>query len=424
MEENKHIEDLFRSSLQDVEYPYDPKAWKSLENKLPKKTNTSFLKWGLGGAAIVITICMLTFLNRGEDTKQNKSTTAIELKTNSSKPVNKKKTKKLDEVNNTNVETIKFVGDKNKNASAQIIEPSKMDPTIIPNNNSNLVESLPTKSSKQDAENTSINPIPANEEVYLPSLPNFSPKCQGEKFEYSNKNQNPVQLIFPSGKIVSAKEGERISCNLQESGSYKVCSIDKNQSTSILEEVSFAVNKGPSAELQLSDALDYESGLPVLHCECITSETSIKWVLNGKICDGNSDLKNDLVLYNKGLNRIEANVKNEIGCEAKVTRIFNVEDDYNLLSVNSFSPNASDLRRISFMPYALTIRNSKFVLTIMDPENGGILFTSDDISLPWDGIDRRTGNLIPDDKAYIWRVVLSNPEPGEKSVYKGTIRRF
>ena len=89
MEENKNIEDLFRSSLQDVEYPYDPKAWESLENKLPKKTNTSFWKWGLGGAAIVITICILTFLNRGEDTKQDKSTTANELKTNSSKPVNK-----------------------------------------------------------------------------------------------------------------------------------------------------------------------------------------------------------------------------------------------------------------------------------------------------------------------------------------------
>jgi hypothetical protein len=72
----------------------------------------------------------------------------------------------------------------------------------------------------------------------------------------------------------------------------------------------------------------------------------------------------------------------------------------------------------------LTIRNTPFVLTILDPDNGGTVFTSSDASQSWDGIDRRTGNLVPLDKAYIWRVVLSSPSKGEKSIYKGTIVRF
>jgi hypothetical protein len=62
-------------------------------------------------------------------------------------------------------------------------------------------------------------------------------------------------------------------------------------------------------------------------------------------------------------------------------------------------------------------------MIILDPDNLGIVFETTEASNPWTGIDRRDGKMVPAQKAYIWKVSLSNPEQGEKSEYKGTIVR-
>ena len=76
------------------------------------------------------------------------------------------------------------------------------------------------------------------------------------------------------------------------------------------------------------------------------------------------------------------------------------------------------------MPFALTIRNVKFNMVILDPKNGGIMYQTNDSNQPWDGIDKRTGNLVPPNENCIWKVDIENPEPGENSHYKGVIVRL
>lgn len=107
-------------------------------------------------------------------------------------------------------------------------------------------------------------------------------------------------LVLPSGKKITANEGETLSQTLHENGNYKIYYVDKSQTTHILEEKSFVVNKSPLLELQIADALDYETGLPVLHCECSTNESKVNWYLNSKTCTSTSDFKNDLVMFDKG----------------------------------------------------------------------------------------------------------------------------
>ncbi|MFM7636488.1 MAG: hypothetical protein ACKO5W_01310 [Crocinitomicaceae bacterium] len=425
MEENKNFENQFRESLESYELPYDASAWTALEKKLSSKRKSNFLKWGFGGAAVLLLMIGIASLKRYNKTAEDSKTNLPLIENNSSETKNEIKTDvktNLTEntisektVLNSPEETIlpeKIEGNNNHlNASNITITPMDYSPNNLKNTNES-----------ETFENKSM--ISKEEETYKIQLPSFPSKCQGDKFEIMNKIGHTLVLVLPSGKKITANEGETLSQTLHENGNYKVYYADKAQSTHILEEKSFVVNKSPLLELQLADALDYETGLPVLHCECSTNESNVNWYLNNKTCTSTSDFKNDLVMFDKGRNTIELSVKNEIGCEAKTLRIFQVQEDYNLLAVNSFSPSSHDVRKINFMPYALTIRNIPFVLTILDPDNGGTVFTSTDASQPWDGIDRRTGNLVPLDKAYIWRVVLSSPNKGEKSIYKGTIVRF
>jgi len=51
-------------------------------------------------------------------------------------------------------------------------------------------------------------------------------------------------------------------------------------------------------------------------------------------------------------------------------------------------------------------------------------FESTDATLPWDGIDRRFGKMADSNKAYVWKVTLSEPKAGEKSEYMGTVVRM
>ena len=77
---SKNIEDLFKESLKEHSFPYDEKAWISLEKKLPQATTiyTKWLKWGVAAAVLVggVTFGILTS-NSKETAKiaQQKTTT-------------------------------------------------------------------------------------------------------------------------------------------------------------------------------------------------------------------------------------------------------------------------------------------------------------------------------------------------------------
>jgi hypothetical protein len=63
-------------------------------------------------------------------------------------------------------------------------------------------------------------------------------------------------------------------------------------------------------------------------------------------------------------------------------------------------------------------------MVILDPSDGGLVFETMDVNLPWDGTDRRNGKMVETNKAFIWKVTLVTPEIGEKSDYLGTVVRM
>ena len=258
--------------------------------------------------------------------------------------------------------------------------------------------------------------------VTEPDVPNFSNKCLGENLKVINKNDEGMTLIFPSGKKVSVAESATENIKLSEEGKYELLVNSKQKET---YNSFFSVFENPRATLLVENELNYETGLPIIRGEVQTFEETINWKIDKVVSANSSKAKTaEFYFFEKGQFELEVIVSNEKGCSSsEIKRIF-IEKDYNLLAVNAFDPLSDDSRKNTFMPYALSKRNSAFSLIIIDPDNGGIVFESSDYSKPWEGIDKRNGKLVDESKVYIWKVTLASPEKNEKAVYKGTIIRI
>ncbi len=421
---NKNIDELIKSALEEHEMPYDNNAWNSLNKKLnhPIAPIKPFKFWFLGSSIIaVITISSLLYFSNKQAEKIDKlgdqKTDVIE-KSNSQSTTTKKtkseKTKGIQDEKIRSNEELEAKEDFKKEIKTNL---------ILPKVNEVLAKEI-TKDLKLDGEIT--YPKKGNsvitKKVTEPNVPSFSNKCLGENLKVINKNDEGMTLIFPSGKKVSVAESATENIKLSEEGKYELLVNSKQKET---YNSFFSVYENPRATLLVDDELNYETGLPIIKGEVQTFEESIKWKVD-KIVSAHSSKAKTAAFYffEKGQFDLEVIVTNEKGCSSsEINRIF-IEKDYNLLAVNAFDPLSDDSRKNTFMPYALTKRNSAFSLIIIDTDNGGIIFESSDASNPWDGIDKRNGQLVNKNKAFIWKVTLASPEKNEKTVYKGTIIRI
>ncbi len=421
---NKNIDELIKSALEEHEMPYDNNAWNSLNKKLnhPIAPIKPFKFWFLGSSIIaVITISSFLYFSNKQLEKSDKP--------------GEQKTDVIEKSNSQSITTKKPKSEKTKGIQDEKIRPNEeleakeevkkeiKTNLILPKVNEVLVKEI-TKDLKLDEEIT--NPKKGNsvvtKKVTEPNVPSFSNKCLGDNLKVINKNDEGMTLIFPSGKKVSVAESATENIKLSEEGKYELLVNSKQKET---YNSFFSVYENPRATLLVDDELNYETGLPIIKGEVQTFEESIKWKVD-KIVSAHSSKAKTAAFYffEKGQFDLEVIVTNEKGCSSsEINRIF-IEKDYNLLAVNAFDPLSDDSRKNTFMPYALTKRNSAFSLIIIDTDNGGIIFESSDASNPWDGIDKRNGQLVNKNKAFIWKVTLASPEKNEKTVYKGTIIRI
>ena len=420
---NKNIDELIKSALEGHEMPFDNNAWNSFEKKLnkPNAPIKPFKFWFFGTSIIaVITISsLLYFSSKQEENNDKPVEQKMDLieKSNSQSTTSKK------------TKTEKTKGIQDEKISSNELEAKEDDKKetktnlILPEVNEVLVKEI-TKDLKLDEEMP--NPKKGNsvntKKVTEPDVPSFSNKCLGENLKVINKNDEGMTLIFPSGKKVSVAESATENIKLSEEGKYELLVNSKQKET---YNSFFSVFENPRATLLVEDELNYETGLPIIRGEVQTFEESIKWKVD-KVVSANASKAKIAAFYffEKGHFELEVIVSNEKGCSSIERKTISISENYNLLAVNAFDPLSSDSRKNTFMPYALSKRNSAFSLIIIDPDNGGIIFESSDASNPWDGIDKRNGKLVSESKTFIWKVTLSSPEKNEKAVYKGTITRI
>jgi hypothetical protein len=414
------LENSFKEALNNFELPFDAQAWDALNQKLnPKRWHQySSVKWS---AALVVTIGIATYFT---------------LPTSANHAIKKTHDKTSKKGTNSTAAVTPHQGGTSP-ATHQILvdhatNPNGIDPLMSPGITTPVVvveelipHSIPFMSDQltvlglTDQVIGDIEPTPSyNAQI---GIIDFKSRCQGETF-HLDADKYHQRMIRYAGKELLFSYNEAISLKLTEPGNVSV-TANSGPYGQFEELGSFEVKPIPSIALSTDRSISYEDGLPKITVLAESNENQVSWHSNYSLNNANGKT-NEILAFDKGNAIVEVTSVSSNGCVASSKELIPVLSDYNLLAVNAFNPQSTNSRNSSFMPYALTIRQTPFKLIVLDPDTGGLVFETSDADDAWDGIDRRDGKLVPGNKAYIWKVVLQNPVAGEKSEYRGTIVRM
>lgn len=404
-----NIEEIFKNSLKDIEAPYDAKAWeamsKRLDQHLPVKSVKASFKWAwVASSILIVGVAAFFALQKNEEsTKIGKKLNEGENPIANENKVESKNATDKQIASNSNAESIS----ESKNAPLSNSEETYKE----------LLNGIPLKK----AENVNIpNPADFDSANFELILPKFSEKyCENEIIEIRNSNDRAINLISSNGtnKLIKEKNASNIELF---AGEYFFSYINDGK---IQKEFAFSVSPKVKADFYADEEMVFYKGLPVSSLSSINTASKYTW-LNDKGIVLSKEKNFDAHFFSKGNHSITLSVQSENGCESKITKNVRCEANYNLLAMNSFIPTSSNSKINTFLPYALLERNIHFIMQIIDPKTGQILYETKSESEPWDGIDKRTQQLIAPSTPYIWKVSLEKPEIGESKNYQGTITRF
>ncbi len=209
----------------------------------------------------------------------------------------------------------------------------------------------------------------------------------------------------------------------QDNKNYHSSDDNKKPNSAVKNDNQLPTITQNSIDFEIDNEFQYENGLPTIHVKATTFASNYEWNFE-KLKIAPTTKEAEVHYYKKGAYNIKLSTTNSNGQVISETKKITVPEDYNLLAVDAFSPTENNVKTSTFIPFALTVRNVRFTMTIMDAKNGGILYQTSDSNQPWDGIDKRTGLLVNASESFIWKVTLDNPEPGESSIYKGVVIRL
>jgi hypothetical protein len=275
-------------------------------------------------------------------------------------------------------------------------------------NNSNIETNIQKPNTNSDQQRREI-------EVKLPEI---NTVCAGETVKIDNReNEVAIYVIDPSGNRTVIKAESKGTYKPTEDGTFYIAQITDGK---VVKKESFQVLPLPQVDMSYDDVNKYEKGIPTTSLTSGSVGSSYEWNLGSN--QGTVYGKTVEAHYFKDDNYIVSlTVTGSNGCKSIESMKININNNYNLLAVDAFNPNSTIDANKTFMPYALTERNTPFTLMILDPSTGVVIFETSDASQPWTGVDRRNGQMVEFNKSFVWKVVLKNPMKGERSDYAGSV---
>ena len=420
---NKSFEEEVKNRLKDIEMPYNSSAWKSINDTLDKKdgksSSTNYI-WLLTIISMITITSLSTYLYIISDSYivEEKPSKRIKLKNiDSYKSIHRN-----DNTNSTDIkkiETEKILKTDNKVIQNSIKVDKKHPTTQNTNINQDVVETRTINLNETKEHDPLKNKkLEVKHERFIPlDIP--SNICLGEKFQLKNQNNTPVYITQPDGNKFELKSKTNTLFIPLLSGEYKISTIsDDNQYFISL----FNVHSKEELDIELEEENIYKDGIPHRLLSTNSSSDNLTWFLNDKEISNNSK-SIEVNLFSKGIYSVKLLSKTK-NCFTSSTKKLIIEKDYNLLAVDAFSPLESNEKTNTFIPYALKERSVNFHFIIIDPKDGYVVYQTNDKLKPWNGIDQRTGQIVPKNSNWIWKVTIENPLKGEKPNYKGIIVRI
>ncbi len=414
-----NFENNIKESLNGFEVPYDAAAWSAMSKRLDQTMPTSGgsnLKWYLGGAATVAVIVTTVLLWPSADVEKSQhitSTSTEKVKETEDQVHTSKGTSSKSSIQDASKTEAPV-----KNTTNGTSNPVSFDPA--PNIFDNPIDYIKVKDNtfmKEDEPANSIfDPII---EMVAPSVPSVANICLNETTTINNTNKQELTVVGPNG-ITTIKGNTSLQFTPDSEGIYNLGFMVNGIFNS---KESFVVKPLPKADFTIDETYNYENGVPSMNLSTNSQGVAHTWAFEGQ--NGTtSGTETKAHFFYKGEYDITLTVTGSNSCKTTATKSVQIDETYNLLAVNGFDPMSSDNRINSFIPRGLVERSADFRMIIIDPTDGAIIFETSDVSNPWRGLDKRNGQMVSANKAYIWKVTLNNPLKGENPEYKGTIVRL
>ena len=396
MKKKSNYNQSIRDKVDQVEFTYDSADWNALSKKLPTK---GFPMLGKVSIAVVAT-ALISFVAYYGTQSENKELIG-------QKPSSKKQTEQQSQlvIKETNNETFAEEITPTKETKAQpenAIEKANPETSSsqvvkeISDKNIKSVEIEPKK--KQSISN----------ELIVPKLQIAeSVVCFGERMEI--KTDYPLsaeQTILING-IPAEKE---VLAN--KIGGNKIQLLDNNV---IIDEQQILVIELPDASFDFFKKEEQFAQINYTF-EAKTSTASYKWFINGEP-DG-TDRRLTKTYKRKGSSSVKLEVINIEGCRSFIERDITIEESFDLLSYDAFTPNGDGLND-EFIPKAIAANDLRFTMTIYTP-SGIELYTTNDYYQPWNGRRNNNGEMMPTG-VYLWKVLVYDDEQ-QAHPYKGQIK--
>jgi hypothetical protein len=414
-----NFENNIKESLNGFEVPYDAAAWSAMSKRLDQTMPTSGgsnLKWYLGGAATVAVIVTTVLLRPSADVEKSQhitSTSTEKVKETEDQVHTSKGTSSQSSIQDASTTEAPV-----KNTTNGTSNPVSFDPA--PNIFDNPIDYIKVKDNtfmKEDEPANSIfDPII---EMVAPSVPSVANICLNETTTINNTNKQELTVVGPNG-ITTIKGNSSLQFTPDSEGIYNLGFMVNGIFNS---KESFVVKPLPKADFTIDETYNYENGVPSINLSTNSQGVAHTWAFEGQ--NGTtSGTETKAHFFYKGDYDITLTVTGSNSCKSTVTKSVQIDETYNLMAHNVFDPMSSDNRINSFIPRGLVERSADFRMIIIDPTDGAIIFETSDVSNPWRGLDKRNGQMVSANKAYIWKVTLNNPLKGENPEYKGTIVRL
>lgn len=431
-----NFEKFVKNSLDNKEVPYDPSDWDDMNKRLDNKNGKPFFKSFWFIAASIITGVAISYFTYQAVQKPTVEIAATENSVNKSdnnnitEPLNEE-TNTISETENNDetiainpnvkeeqpVNTIDVDQNVNNNTSSETKELDNNEMVLSNNENSETTsDEVGTNHFESDSEITVI------EEKEIAELNadfhfNINECCEGTKIDFEAKHQDKVNY---SWKLDNEKFSNETtpSYTFEKAGRYTInlivkSTIDNSVMKKSIDQV-IIVHANPKVDFEWEEL--EENGLPSTSFINTTDDAS-KW--NWNFGDGNTSDKQDPkhTYKKKGQYSVSLTAVNNENCSSTVNKKIIIEDDYNLLAPNSFTPNGDGINDY-FLPAALNRLDGRFIMTIYSPTDG-LIYETKNIDQPWNGVNQKTGEKCKE-SSYIWVVKLTT-NTGKIEQYKGAV---
>lgn len=435
---SKLLEKIFKEKLKDYDAGLSADAWKSFEKRLDTNNGLSatvkYVLWSAGLIA-VLAPTLYFLIQSAEDENQ----LFVENSLNTS----------IDAAEKTKIEQEKIIvdvteeftlGEQNENVQISKSAPHNGESNNLSINTQRLerieetadrshfpplekdVDKKDYKAPVREKQPINQDEVEGKKEVQMTFIPGVVTDefiCLGEttKVKNTSSSENELVRLDIDGVVLDLQPGKELELNLTSSS--QILFLNKKNEVIDTKQIEVLRSDLPVPHVV---ANVYDEGLPVAEVDLIGTFESAKWYFDNRMIG--EGVRQSIHTFYKGNHFAHVKGLDENGCAFNLEIPIHVENDYNLMAPNSLSPEGGDVRRRTFIPFALKQRETPFTMFIIDPRDNDVIYTTRDVNSPWDGVDRRTGKLVSKERPFVWKVQLDEPKEGEKNIYIGNVIHF